>query len=168
MQGLIARHPWLSVGRIPAGRYDLVRSIPASDKLTAQLATLLVASPCARRADRVAMLMLVSAELPGFTRSNPPSATSSATLVRLAPSAHQFFLTGEPELADRYFPWLVNLMSPAYWVYLRPFFSMDCEHSADTVSGASMQRGRSSRQPSRGLSIPSSRTHRSASFRPRG
>jgi hypothetical protein len=38
--------------------------------------------------------------------------------VRLAPSAHQFFLTGEPELADRYFPWLVNLMSPAYWVYL--------------------------------------------------
>jgi hypothetical protein len=48
MQGLIARHPWLSVGRIPAGRYDLVRSIPASDKLTAQLATLLVASPCAR------------------------------------------------------------------------------------------------------------------------
>jgi TRAP-type uncharacterized transport system substrate-binding protein len=118
MQGLIARHPWLSVGRIPAGRYDLVRSIPASDKLTAQLATLLVASPCARRADRVAMLMLVSAELPGFTRSNPPSATSSATLVRLAPSAHQFFLTGEPELADRYFPWLVNLMSPAYWVYL--------------------------------------------------
>jgi hypothetical protein len=118
MQGLIARYPWLGLGRIPAGRYDLVRSIPASDKLTAQLATLLVASPCARRSDRVAMLMLVAAELPGFTRSNPPSSTSSATVVRLAPSAHQFFLTGEPELADRYFPWLVNLMSPAYWVYL--------------------------------------------------
>jgi hypothetical protein len=36
----------------------------------------------------------------------------------LAREAHQFFLTGEPEIADRYFPWLVNLMSPAYWVYL--------------------------------------------------
>jgi hypothetical protein len=36
----------------------------------------------------------------------------------LAPEARQFFLTGEPEFADRYFPWLVNVMSPAYWVYL--------------------------------------------------
>jgi hypothetical protein len=39
-------------------------------------------------------------------------------MLKLAPEAHQFFLTGEPEIADRYFPWLVNLMSPAYWVYL--------------------------------------------------
>jgi hypothetical protein len=62
------------------------------------------------------MLMLVGAELPGFVHGNPPSSTSSAII--LAPEAHQFFLTGEPELADRYFPWLVNLMSPAYWVYL--------------------------------------------------
>src|SRR5260370_23151353 len=62
--------------------------------------------------------MLLGAELPGFFRSNPPSSTSSATVLPLAPEAHQFFLTGEPEIADRYFPWLVNLMSPAYWVYL--------------------------------------------------
>ena len=32
LQGLIARYPWLSLGRIPAGRYDLVRPIPAVDK----------------------------------------------------------------------------------------------------------------------------------------
>ena len=118
LQGLIARHRWLSLGRIPAGRYDLVRSIPAVDKQIAQLGTLLIASSCAQRADRVALLMLVAAELPGFIRSNPPSSTSSATVLRLAPSAHQFFLSGEPEIADRYFPWLVNIMSPAYWVYL--------------------------------------------------
>jgi hypothetical protein len=48
------------------------------------------------------MLMLVGAELPGFVRGNPPSSTSSG--VTLAPEARQFFLTGEPELADRYFP----------------------------------------------------------------
>ncbi|HEY7242909.1 MAG TPA: TAXI family TRAP transporter solute-binding subunit [Xanthobacteraceae bacterium] len=118
LQGLIARYPWLSLGRIPAGRYDLVRSIPAADKQIAQVGTLLVSSPCAQRADRVALLMLVAAELPGFIRSNPPISTSSATALTLAPSAHQFFLSGEPEMADRYFPWLVNLMSPAYWVYL--------------------------------------------------
>ena len=118
LEGLIARYPWLSLGRIPAGRYDLVRAVPAADKQVARLGTLVIASPCAKRADRVALLMLLTAELPGFVHGNPPGSTSSATVLPLAPSAHQFFLTGEPEIADRYFPWLVNLMSPAYWVYL--------------------------------------------------
>ena len=62
--------------------------------------------------------MLLTAELPGFVRSNPPSATSSATAVPLAPEARQFFQNGQPALADQYFPWLVNILSPAYWVYL--------------------------------------------------
>src|SRR6516164_1263855 len=94
LQGLIARYPWLSLGRIPAGRYDVVRPLPAVDKQIARLGTLVIASPCAQRADRIALLMLLAAEL------------------------RQFFLTGATEIADRYFPWLVNLMSPAYWVYL--------------------------------------------------
>jgi TRAP-type uncharacterized transport system substrate-binding protein len=118
IQGLIARYPWLSLGRIPAGRYDLVRAVPAAEKPVARLSTLVIASQCAKRADRIALLMLLTAELPGFVRGNPPASTSSATILPLASSAHQFFLTGEPEIADRYFPWLVNLMSPAYWVYL--------------------------------------------------
>jgi TRAP-type uncharacterized transport system substrate-binding protein len=118
LQGLIARHSWLGLGRIPAGLYDLARHIPATDRPVARLNTLLVASPCAPRADRIALLMLAAAELPGFVRSNPPGSTSSATALPLSREAHQFFLSGEPELADRYFPWLVNLMSPAYWVYL--------------------------------------------------
>jgi TRAP-type uncharacterized transport system substrate-binding protein len=116
--GLIGRHPWLSLGVIPAGRYDLVRPIPAVDKQVAHLGTLLVTSPCAQRADRAALLMLLGEEIPGFIRGNPPRSTSPATILPLAPSAHQFFLSGEPELADRYFPWLVNILSPAYWVYL--------------------------------------------------
>jgi hypothetical protein len=36
----------------------------------------------------------------------------------LATEARQYFIKGEPELADMYFPWLVDLMSPVYWVYL--------------------------------------------------
>jgi TRAP-type uncharacterized transport system substrate-binding protein len=118
LQGLVARYPWLTLGRIPAGRYDLVRPIPPVDRPVARLGTLLIASPCARRADRITLLMLLGAELPGFVRGNPPSATAPATVLPLAREAHQFFLTSEPEIADRYFPWLVNLMSPAYWVYL--------------------------------------------------
>jgi TRAP-type uncharacterized transport system substrate-binding protein len=118
LQGLIARYPWLSLGFIPAGRYDLVRHIPATDKQVVRLRTLLIASPCAQRADRIALLMLTAAELPNFVRDNPPSSTAPASVLPLAGEARQFFLTGEPELADRYFPWLVNIMSPAYWVYL--------------------------------------------------
>jgi hypothetical protein len=83
-----------------------------------RLRTLLIASPCAQRADRIALLMLTAAELPNFVRDNPPSSTAPASVLPLAGEARQFFLTGEPELADRYFPWLVNIMSPAYWVYL--------------------------------------------------
>jgi hypothetical protein len=88
------------------------------DKPVAQVDTLVVASSCARRAERVALLMLLSAELPAFIRSNPPRSTGSATALPLAPEAREFFVAGGPEIADRYFPWLVNLMSPAYWVYL--------------------------------------------------
>jgi hypothetical protein len=50
-------------------------------------------------------------------RSNPPSSTSPVTVAPLSPEARQFFLTGEPEFADQYFPWLVDIMSPAYWIY---------------------------------------------------
>jgi TRAP-type uncharacterized transport system substrate-binding protein len=118
LRGLVARYPWLSLGTIAAGRYDLVRGIPAADKQVAQLATLVVANQCAQRADRIALLMLLAAQFPRFVHNNPPGATAAATVVPLAPEAAQFFRTGQPEVADRYFPWLVNLMSPVYWVYL--------------------------------------------------
>ena len=109
---------WLSLGRAPAGRYDLVTRTPSTDTMIPQVNTLVVTSPCARRAARIEFLVALSAELPEFVRMNPPSSTSAATALPLAAEARQFFLTGQPELADRYFPWLVNIMSPAYWVYL--------------------------------------------------
>jgi hypothetical protein len=58
------------------------------------------------------------AQVPSFVHNNPPTATAAATALPVASEALQFFRTGEPEVADRYFPWLVNLMSPVYWVYL--------------------------------------------------
>ena len=118
LQGLVGRHPWLSLGHVPEGRYDLVHRIPPNDKVVAQVNTLVVTSPCAKRANRIKLLTLLSAELPKFVRSNPPGSTSSATRLSLSPEARQFFLTGEPDFADRYFPWLVNIMPPAYWLYL--------------------------------------------------
>jgi hypothetical protein len=118
LEGLVSRHPWLGLGHIPAGRFDLVRPIPAVDKPVIHVDTLVVANPCARRAERVALLMLLNAELPGFVAANPPKHIYSTTTLPLAPAASQFFIKGEPEIADVYFPWAVNLLSPAYWVYL--------------------------------------------------
>jgi hypothetical protein len=116
--GLVGRYPWLMIGKIPEGRYDLVQRAPPTDKVVPQVNTLVVTSPCAKRSNRIKLLTLLSAELPDFVRSNPPHSTSPATKVSLSPEARQFFLTGEPEFADRYFPWLANIMSPAYWMYL--------------------------------------------------
>jgi TRAP-type uncharacterized transport system substrate-binding protein len=117
LSGLVDRYRWLSLGRIPAGRYSLIPPIPATDKLVPQVHTLIIANRCAKRADRIAFLTLIGAEIPDFVKSNPPAWTSSAASVPLATEARQFFATGGPEFADQYFPWAVNLMSPAYWVY---------------------------------------------------
>ena len=117
LPGLVARHPWLGLGQIPAGFYDLVRPTPSLDKPVARVDTLVVANSCARRAERVALLMLLTAELPGFLQANPPKHAYSAAVLPLASEARQYFIRGEPEIADLYFPWLVDLLSPTYWVY---------------------------------------------------
>ena len=118
LEGLVKRHAWLGLGRISAGFYDLAQPTPPVDRPVAVVDTLVVANACVGRAERMAMLTLLAAELPGFVRSNPPRSTDSSTALPLAPSARQFFVSGEPEIADRYFPWLVDIMSPVYWVYV--------------------------------------------------
>ncbi len=118
LEGLVARDKWLRLGRIPAGFYDIAKPVPATDKLVAQVDTLIMTNACVHRAEREAFLMLLSEEFPNFVRDNPPPSAKSQDQAPLADEARQFFTNGEPELADRYFPRLVNLMSPAYWIYL--------------------------------------------------
>jgi len=118
IEGLVARDKWLRLGRIPAGYYDIAKPIPATDKLVAQVDTLVMTNSCVHRAERVAFLMLLSEEFPNFVRVNPPPSAKSQDSAPLADEAREFFATGQPAIADKYFPWLVNLMSPAYWIYL--------------------------------------------------
>jgi TRAP transporter TAXI family solute receptor len=118
IEGLVARDKWLRLGRIPAGYYDITKPIPATDKLVAQVDTLVMTNACVHRAERVAFLMLLSEEFPNFVRVNPPPSAKSQDSAPLADEAREFFASGEPAIADKYFPWLVNLMSPAYWIYL--------------------------------------------------
>ena len=118
IEGLVARDRWLRLGRIPAGYYDIAKPIPATDKLVAQVDTLVMTNACVHRAERVAFLMLLSEEFPNFVHVNPPPEAKSQDSAPLADEAREFFTVGEPEFADKYFPRLVNLMSPAYWIYL--------------------------------------------------
>src|SRR5262249_62419899 len=98
-------------------------------------------------------------ELPGFVRGNPPSSTAPATALPLAPEAHQFFLSGEPQIADRYFPWLVNLMSRRHigstWSWRWPSFSIGLKLSLGFGSCGSVGAAKKSRGASRGLWRPS-------------
>ena len=118
IDGLTERDRWLHVGKIPAGYYDVSKEIPATDKDVAQVDTLLITNACIGRAERVAFLKLLSDEFPSFVRVNPPPAARSQDAAPLADEAREFFANGQPALPDRYFPQLVNLMSPAYWIYL--------------------------------------------------
>jgi|GEM_PF-482261 len=118
MEGLVSRHKWLQLGRIPAGYYDIAKPTPATDRLVAQVDSLIMTNSCVHRAERVAFLRLLSEQFPSFVHVNPPPAAKSQDSAPLAEEARQFFTSGEPEIADKYFPWLVNLMSPAYWIYL--------------------------------------------------
>jgi TRAP-type uncharacterized transport system substrate-binding protein len=118
IEGLVAREKWLRLGRIPAGLYDVSRPIPATDKFVAQVDTLIMTNACVHRAERLAFLTLLSEEFPSFVRNNPPPSAKSQDEAPLGDESREFFTNGQPALADRYFPLLVNLMSPAYWIYL--------------------------------------------------
>jgi TRAP transporter TAXI family solute receptor len=118
IDGLAARDRWLRLGKIPAGYYDVTRQIPATDKDVAQVDTLVMTNACVGRAERVAFLNLLSEEFPSFVRANPPPSPRFQDAAPLADEAREFFANGQPALPDRYFPRLVNLMSPAYWIYL--------------------------------------------------
>ena len=77
IEGLVSRDKWLRLGRIPAGYYDIAKPIPATDKLVAQVDTLVMTNACVHRAERVAFLMLLSEEFPNFVRVNPPPSAKS-------------------------------------------------------------------------------------------
>jgi TRAP-type uncharacterized transport system substrate-binding protein len=117
-EGLLTRDRWLRLGKIPAGFFDVTRPSPPTDKIVAQVDTLVMTNSCVGRAERVALLTLLSDEFPSFVRSNPPTSPFAQDAAPLSDEAREFYANGQPALPDRYFPRLVNLMSPAYWIYL--------------------------------------------------
>ena len=116
IDALDERIPHLRMGRIPAGKYDLLRPEPLEDLRVLQVDTLVLGNRCAGRSATVDLLMLLAAEMPDFIRHNKETANASG--VELAPAAREFFDNEGPQAADQYAPWLVDVMPPANWAYV--------------------------------------------------
>ncbi len=112
IEGLTARDKWLRLGRIPAGFYDVAKPIPATDKLVAQVDTLIMTNTCVHRAERIAFLDVAQRGVPEF-RSGQPAARGEVSRPgalgrRSPPVLHQrrartggpiFPLAGESDVA---------------------------------------------------------------------
>lgn len=106
----------LHTGRIGAGQYDAVRLLPAEDKKVLRVETLVLGNGCASRSETMDLLTLLSVQFPDFIRHNRD--TPNTTGLALHAAAHDFFEAEGPELADKYVPWLVDVMPPANWAYV--------------------------------------------------
>lgn len=116
MDALARRLSGMRTGRIGAGQYDAVRTLPPEDKRVLRVDTLVLAAPCASRSDVVGMLLVLDDAFPDFVRVNretPPPGD-----LELAPAAKEFFVNQGPDALDRYVPWLADVMPLGAWVYL--------------------------------------------------
>ena len=116
IEALAQRLPFLSAGRLPAGFYDPVRVLPASDKKVLRVDTLLVGNGCSSRSTTVGMLTLLDRQFGNFINYN--RSRSNTTGLELDANARDFFNNQGPELLDDYAPWLVDLVPVGSLVHL--------------------------------------------------
>ena len=108
--------PFVTLGRIPAGRFDPVAVVPATDKPVLRVATLIVGNGCASRSEEIGLLTVLSEAIPGFVDHNR-RAGGGAQFARSA-TAREFIDNDGPGFADRYVPWLVDIMPLGNWIYV--------------------------------------------------
>jgi TRAP-type uncharacterized transport system substrate-binding protein len=108
--------PFAQVGRIAAGQYDPVRSLPPGDRRVLRIDTLIVGNGCARRSTTQGLITVLAAVMPDFVRYNRESPNRSG--LRFAPAARSYFDNDGPDLLGVYAPWLLNIMPMVGWVQL--------------------------------------------------
>ena len=107
------RVPMLSLGTIPAGRYDALALIPARAHPVLRVDTLVVGNGCASRSVEIGVLRVLSEELPGFGKNDQRSSS-----LRRSAVAKEFLSSDGPGFADEYVPWLVDIMPLGNWFYI--------------------------------------------------
>jgi TRAP-type uncharacterized transport system substrate-binding protein len=108
--------PFLRVGRIEAGHYDVVAALPASDKRVLQVDTLIVGNGCASRSATQGLITLLGDIHPAFLRYNREN--PNLTGLPYAPAAHAYYESGGPDWVGVYAPWVIDIMPTASWVQL--------------------------------------------------
>lgn len=109
---VIARKfPFVWHGRVGAGQFDPIRVVPAQDHRVLRVDTLVVANDCPNHADEVAMLSLLSDQLPGLLEHNKARGVSHH--FRTSAATKGFIENGGPDFAERHVPWLVAVFPPA-------------------------------------------------------
>jgi hypothetical protein len=103
----------LSLGQIPAGRYDALAVIPARAHPVLRVDTLVVGNGCASRSVEMGVLRVLVEELPGFGDSDRRGGP-----LRRSAVASEFLSSDGPGFADEYVPWLVDIMPLGNWLYI--------------------------------------------------
>ncbi len=113
---LADKFSFVSMGRIPAGQFDPIAVVPATNKSVLRVSTLVVGNGCASRSEEIGLLMVLSETLPGFVDHNR-RAGGGGQFARSA-TAREFIDNDGPGFADRYVPWLVDIMPLGNWIYV--------------------------------------------------
>lgn len=107
------RVPALTLGVIPAGRYDALAVIPEKAHTVLRVDTLVVGNGCASRSVEIGVLRVLTEELPGFGKND-----QRPTALRRSSVASDFLSSDGPGFADEYVPWLVDIMPLGNWFYI--------------------------------------------------
>jgi hypothetical protein len=105
--------PALTLGVIPAGRYDALAVIPEKAHTVLRVDTLVVGNGCASRSVEIGVLRVLTEELPGFGKHD-----QRPTALRRSSVASDFLSSDGPGFADEYVPWLVDIMPLGNWFYI--------------------------------------------------
>lgn len=115
-EALARAMPFLHLSRLEAGHYDVVSSVPSTDKAVLQVDTLIVGNGCASRSTVQALIGLFAEADPLFLKRNRETPNLSG-LVQ-ASAARSYFDSGTPDVVGLYAPWVIDIMPTASWVQL--------------------------------------------------
>lgn len=113
---IAGRHDFLSIGTIEAGQYNPVQILPPKDKKVLRIETLVLGNGCAGHAETIALLTLLTDTYPGLLHFNANTPNGSG--LPYSDDSKSYYTEGGASWADRYIPWLVNIMPPSNWVYV--------------------------------------------------
>jgi TRAP-type uncharacterized transport system substrate-binding protein len=107
------RVPFLSLGTIKAGQYDMLAVVPARAQPVLRVDTLIVGNGCASRSVEIGVLEVLVEELPALSNTEFHGGS-----LRRSEVAKEFYASEGPGFADEYVPWLVDIMPLGNWFYI--------------------------------------------------